>query len=62
MNHESIIMPAAARQEFDLLLAAIKRAKTIDEAARAGIRAEGFVLGVERLKALSLLPSRRLTW
>lgn len=52
MNHESIIMPAAVRQELDLLLATIKRAMTRDGAERAGIRAEGFVLGVERLKAL----------
>lgn len=52
MNHENLTMPAAVRHELDLLLAAIKRAMTADEAERAGIRAEGFVLGVERLKAL----------
>lgn len=52
MTTNTIIMPAAVRQELDLLLAAIKRASTTDEAERAGIRAEGFVLGVERLKAL----------
>ena len=52
MTHENITMPAAVRQELDLLLASIKRATTSDEAERAGLRAEGFVLGVERLKAL----------
>lgn len=52
MNTENVIMPAAVRQELDLLLAMIKRATNTDEAERAGIRAEGFVLGVERLKAL----------
>lgn len=45
-------MPAAVRQELDILLASIKRSTTNDEAERAGLRAEGFVLGVERLKAL----------
>jgi hypothetical protein len=45
-------MPTAVRQELDLLLATIKRAATSDEAERAGLRAEGFVLGIERLKAL----------
>lgn len=52
MSHENIVMPAAVRQELDLLLATIKRAATSVEAERAGLRAEGFVLGVERLKAL----------
>lgn len=52
MSHENITMPAAVRQELDILLASIKRATTNDEAERAGLRAEGFVLGVERLKAL----------
>ncbi|MDC6382795.1 hypothetical protein BW687_021750 [Pseudomonas graminis] len=52
MTHDNITMPAAVRQELDLLLATIKRATTTDEAERGGIRAEGFVLGVERLKAL----------
>jgi hypothetical protein len=52
MSHENITMPSVVRQELDLLLAMIKRATTSDEAERAGLRAEGFVLGVERLKAL----------
>lgn len=52
MDHGSITMPTAVRQELDLLLATIKRAATSDEAERAGLRAEGFVLGIERLKAL----------
>ncbi|MDC6381263.1 hypothetical protein BW687_013905 [Pseudomonas graminis] len=52
MNTNDVVMPSAVRQELDLLLAAVKRASTSDEAERAGIRAEGFVLGVERLKAL----------
>ncbi|KGF63607.1 hypothetical protein [Pseudomonas lutea] len=52
MEHENLTMPAAVRQELDNLLATIKRAMTSDEAERAGLRAEGFVLGVERLKAL----------
>lgn len=52
MDHESITMPAGVRLELDQLLATIKRAATTDEAERAGLRAEGFVLGVERLKAL----------
>lgn len=52
MDHGSITMPTAVTQELDLLLATIKRAATSDEAERAGLRAEGFVLGIERLKAL----------
>ncbi|WP_282365651.1 hypothetical protein [Pseudomonas sp. PS02290] len=52
MNHDTIMMPAAVRQELDILLASIRRATSNDEAERAGLRAEGFVLGVERLKAL----------
>lgn len=52
MIYENITMPAVVRQELDQLLAAIKRATTTDEAERGGIRAEGFMLGVERLKAL----------
>ena len=52
MSHENIVMPAAVRQELNMLLSTIKRATTSEEAERAGIRAEGFVLGVERLKAL----------
>jgi hypothetical protein len=52
VNHDNITMPSAVRVELDLLLASIKRATTRDEAERAGLRAEGFVLGVERLKAL----------
>jgi hypothetical protein len=52
MSHENITMPAAVRQELDILLASIRRATSNDEAERAGLRAEGFVLGVERLKAL----------
>ncbi|WP_141695192.1 hypothetical protein [Pseudomonas graminis] len=52
MTHDNISMPAAVRQELDLLLTTIKRATTTDEAERGGLRAEGFVLGVERLKAL----------
>lgn len=52
MNTDDLVMPAAVRQELDQLLATIKRATTSDEAERAGLRAEGFVLGVERLKAL----------
>ena len=60
MTTDNITMPAAVRQEFDLLLATIKRATTTDEAERAGIRAEGFVLGVERLKALQPLSIEAL--
>ena len=60
MNHENITMPAAVRQQLDLLLAAIKRAMTTDEAERAGIRAEGFILGVERLRALQPLSIEAL--
>ncbi|MCF7558932.1 hypothetical protein [Pseudomonas petrae] len=52
MTIDNITMPATVRQELDLLLATINRATTGGEAERAGIRAEGFVLGVERLKAL----------
>ncbi|MCF7532056.1 hypothetical protein [Pseudomonas petrae] len=52
MTIDNIAMPAAVQQELDLLLAAIKCATTGDEAERAGMRAQGFVLGVERLKAL----------
>lgn len=52
MNTDDLVMPSAVRQELDQLLARIKRATTSGEAERAGIRAEGFVLGVERLKAL----------
>lgn len=33
------------------MLDAIKRAATCDQAERTGLRAEGFVLGAERLKA-----------
>ena len=60
MSHENITMPAAVRQELDLLLAAIKRATTTDEAERAGIRADGFILGVERLRALQPLSIEAL--
>lgn len=52
MNHENITMPAAVGQELDRFLAAISRATTRDDAQRAGLRAEGFGSGVERLKAL----------
>ncbi|MFP3852495.1 hypothetical protein [Pseudomonas sp. W5-01] len=52
MNTNDLVMPSAVRQELDILLADIKRASTSDQAERAGLRAEGFVLGVERLKAL----------
>jgi len=60
MDHEDITMPAAVRQELDLLLATIKRATTSDDAERAGLRAEGFILGVERLKALQPLSIEAL--
>lgn len=52
MTTDDLVMPSAVRQELDHLLATIKRAMTSDEAERAGSRAEVFVLGVERLKAL----------
>lgn len=52
MIHENITMPSAVRQELVRLTAAIRRATSSDDAQRAGLRAEGFVLGVERLKAL----------
>lgn len=52
MTADDVVMPSAVRQQLDHLLTTIKRAATSDEAERAGIRAEGFVLGVERLKAL----------
>ncbi|RYG96826.1 MAG: hypothetical protein EON58_11155 [Alphaproteobacteria bacterium] len=52
MSTDDLMMPSAVRQELDRLLATIRRATTTDEAERGGIRAEGFVLGVERLKAL----------
>lgn len=60
IGHENITMPAAVKQELDLLLTTIKRATTTDEAERAGIRAEGFILGVERLKALQPLSIEAL--
>lgn len=41
MDHQSVNLPAAVRQELDVLLATIKRATTTDEAERAGIRVEG---------------------
>jgi hypothetical protein len=60
MDHQNINVPAAVRQELDVLLATIKRATTTDEAERAGIRAEGFILGVERLRALQPLSIEAL--
>jgi tRNA splicing endonuclease len=60
MTTDDLVMPAAVRQELDHLLATIKRAMTSDEAERAGLRAEGFVLGVERLKALQLVSIEAL--
>lgn len=52
MTTDNIIMPAAVREETHRLLAAITRASTGRDAEHAGLRAEGFVLGVERLKAM----------
>lgn len=52
MIHENITMPSAVRQELVRLIAAIRHAATSDDAQRAGLRAEGFVLGVQRLRAL----------
>jgi hypothetical protein len=52
MIPDDMVLPALVRQEIDSLLGAIKRATTHDDAERAGIRAEGFVLGIERLRAL----------
>ncbi|MCF7543886.1 hypothetical protein [Pseudomonas petrae] len=60
MTHDNITMPAAVRQELDRLLASIKRAITSGEAERAGLRAGGFVLGVEVLKALQPLSVEAL--
>jgi hypothetical protein len=51
-NVTEMTLPALVRQEVEILLGAIMRAVTTDEAERAGIRAEGFVLGIERLRAL----------
>jgi hypothetical protein len=47
-----MVLPALVRQEIDNLLGVITRAPSGEDAVRAGIRAEGFVLGIERLRAL----------
>lgn len=52
MTTNDIIMPAAVREETHRLLTAITRAATGRDAEHAGLRAEGFVLGVERLEAM----------
>jgi hypothetical protein len=52
MIPDEMVLPALVRQEIDNLLGMIKRATTGEAAERAGIRAEGFVLGIERLRAL----------
>lgn len=60
MNTDDLVMPSAVRQELDQLLATIKRVTTNDDTERAGIRAEGFMLGVERLKSLHPAPIEAL--
>ncbi|MDH0745308.1 hypothetical protein N5D61_02980 [Pseudomonas sp. GD03842] len=52
MTPDHIAMPAAIRKELDHLLSTINRSPDSDELDRAGNRAENFLLGIERAKAL----------
>ena len=52
MEHDHITMPADVRQEIEHQLGIIRRSTTREDAEKAGFRAQGFVLGIERLRAL----------
>jgi hypothetical protein len=52
MIPDDMVLPALVRQEVESLLETIKRSSGREGAERAGLRAEGFVLGIERLRAL----------
>ncbi len=52
MNQHDITMPATVQAVMNRLLISISRASTNTEVDRAGQRADGFVLGIETLKAL----------
>ncbi|MDB6051225.1 MAG: hypothetical protein JWR17_3971 [Pseudomonas sp.] len=52
MIPDDMALPTLVRQEVESLLDTIKRSSGREGAERAGLRAEGFVLGIERLRAL----------
>lgn len=49
---EAIALPTALGAQAEKLLTAIEQARTAADCTRAADRAEGFVLGVETLRAL----------
>ena len=52
-NMEGIVLSPKIEREADKLLAQIARADSMLIAAKAGARAEGFVLGLESARALN---------
>ncbi|MFJ7311496.1 hypothetical protein ACIQVE_01775 [Pseudomonas sp. NPDC098747] len=57
---EAIELPTALRAQADKLLTAIEQARTATDCTRAADRAEGFVLGVETLRALRTFDTESL--
>ncbi|WP_242200945.1 MULTISPECIES: hypothetical protein [unclassified Pseudomonas] len=50
---EGVILSAGIERDADKLLAQIERADSMIVAAKAGARAEGFVLGLESARAVA---------
>lgn len=55
-NHDPLAalnLPSAVRKRAQRLLSAIEQARSVADCTRAADRAEGFVLGIETLRALN---------
>jgi hypothetical protein len=62
-NHDPLTplnLPAAIRAQASKLLTAIRMAHTLDDLVRAGVRAEGFALGIETVRALNPIDIENL--
>ena len=57
---DALGVPDAVKLQVKLLLEAIERAGSMSEASHSCARAEGFVLGLEKLKALRTIDIENL--
>lgn len=60
MNVDTLVVPDVVKLQVKLLLEAIERAGSMSEASHSWARAEGFVLGLEKLKALRTVDIENL--